>query len=133
MAYCTKKVSAVFILQQNDRFLFLKRTDKFNGWYLLPGGHVDEGERVLEAGVRELKEELGVVVHPQDLQFILLKPSKDYINIFFRVKKWHGIPQNIEKEKHADMAWLELSHPNIYPEVVNELKNIINGISYLEQ
>ncbi|MBO7258325.1 MAG: NUDIX domain-containing protein [Alphaproteobacteria bacterium] len=133
MTYCTKKVSAVFVLEQDGKFLFLKRTDNFKGWYLLPGGHVDEGERVIDAAVRELKEELGIIVQQQDLQFVMVKPDKKYINFFFRVLKWQGVPHNMEPEKHADMAWLDLNHPEIYPEVITELKTILNDNYYLEQ
>lgn len=133
MTYCTKKVSAVFVLEQNGKFLFLKRTDDFKGFYLLPGGHVDEGERVIDAAVRELKEELGIIVQQQDLQFVMVKPDKKYINFFFRVLRWQEVPKNMEPEKHADMAWLDLNHPEIYPEVVTELKTILNDNYYLEQ
>ena len=133
MTYCTKKVSAVFVLEQNEKFLFLKRTDDFKGFYLLPGGHVDEGERVIDAAVRELKEELGIIVQQQDLQFVMVKPDKKYINFFFRVLKWQGIPKNMEPEKHDDMAWLDLAHSEIYPEVITELKTILNDNYYLEQ
>ncbi len=128
-----KKISAVFVLEHDGKFLFLKRTDNFSGFYLLPGGHVDEGERVLEAAVRELKEELSIVVQEKDLQFVMVKPDKKYINIFFRVLKWQGMPQNMEPEKHADMAWLTLTHPEIYPDVVMELETIKAGCAYLEQ
>ncbi|MBR5129852.1 MAG: NUDIX domain-containing protein [Alphaproteobacteria bacterium] len=111
----------------------MKRTDIFNGYYLLPGGHVDEGERVIDAAIRELKEELGITVIAQDLQFIMVKPDEKYINFFFRVLKWQGIPHNMEPEKHADIAWLDLSHSEIYPDVIEELKTIQSGICYLEK
>ena len=133
MTYCIKKVSAVFVLEQDGKFLFLKRTDVFNGYYLLPGGHVDEGERVIDAALRELKEELGITVKANDLKFVMVKPDKKYVNFFFRVLKWQGMLRNMEPEKHADMAWLDLSHFEIYPEVVEELKAILSGDSYLEK
>lgn len=133
MTYCTKKVSAVFVLEQDNKFLFLKRTDGFKGWYLLPGGHVDEGERVIEAAIRELNEELGIIVQANDLQFVMVKPDEKYINFFFRVLKWQGTPKNMEPEKHADMAWLDLAHPKIYPDVITELTTIMSGQYYLEK
>lgn len=133
MTYCTKKISAVFVLEQDGKFLFLKRTDNFKGWYLLPGGHVDEGERVIDAAVRELNEELGIIVKPNNLQFVMVKPDNKYINFFFRVLDWEGIPQNMEPEKHGDMAWLDINHPEIYPEVVEELQTIKMGLFYLEK
>lgn len=133
MTYCTKKISAVFVFEKNEKFLFLKRTDAFRGWYLLPGGHVDEGEQIVEAGVRELKEELGLIVHPSDLEFVMVKPDRKYINFFFRVRRWNGEPKNMEPQKHANMAWLDLSDSEIYPDVVEELKTIKIGQFYMEK
>lgn len=132
MTYCIKKVSAVFILENDSKFLFLKRNDKFKGYYLLPGGHIEDNETVLNGAIRELKEELGITVQPQQLQFALLKPTADYMTVFFRVLKYEGDLQNMEPEKHPDMAWLDLSSPEIFPQVVQELKAIQNNIFYLE-
>ena len=89
MAYEVKKVSVVCVIEKDGKYLFLKRsnTGKGDGFYMLPGGHVDAGESVLHAAVRELKEELGIDVKESDLEFKLVEPIKTYITFFFRVKK----------------------------------------------
>ena len=57
----------VFIFNQQDKLLLL-RSHKWPGVYVVPGGHVELGERLEEAAVREAKEETGLDIH--DLEFI---------------------------------------------------------------
>lgn len=40
---------------------------RWDGYIGFPGGHVDEGESLTEAAVRELKEEINLDVHEDDL------------------------------------------------------------------
>lgn len=37
------------------------------GTYSIPKGHVEEGEDLLEAAIRETREEVGVTIHPDDI------------------------------------------------------------------
>lgn len=57
----------VFIFNQNDELLLLK-SHKWPDKYVVPGGHVELGERIEQAVVREAKEETGLDVY--DLKFI---------------------------------------------------------------
>lgn len=133
MAYEVKKVSVVCVIEKDGKYLFLKRsnTGKGDGFYMLPGGHVDAGESVLHAAVRELKEELGIDVKESDLEFKLVEPIKTYITFFFRVKKFDGILQNMEPEKHGEMVFLDPNSEGIHPCSKKELELIKNGISFL--
>ena len=134
MEHETKKIAVVFLFENDGKYLCLKRghTGACDGFYMLPGGHVDEGEGVLDAAVREIKEELNVIVKKQDLKFVLTEPSKTFVHFFFRVEKYAGILQNNEPEKHDDMAFLSLDHPEILPIVKQEIEDIQNGILFRE-
>ena len=55
------------------RFLLVRRAD--NGQWVLPGGGVDSGERVVEAVVREVEEETGIHVKPVNLIGIYSNPD----------------------------------------------------------
>ncbi len=57
----------VFIFDPQGKLLLLE-SHKWPGKYVVPGGHVELGERIEEAAIREAKEETGLDVY--DLEFI---------------------------------------------------------------
>jgi nucleoside triphosphatase len=57
----------VFIFNQQGEVLLLQ-SHKWPGAFVVPGGHVELGERIEEAAVREAKEETGLDIY--DLEFI---------------------------------------------------------------
>ena len=57
----------VFIFNPAGELLLLQ-SHKWPGKYVVPGGHVELGEHIEEAAVREAKEETGLDIH--DLEFI---------------------------------------------------------------
>ncbi len=61
------------LFDSQGRILLIRRAD--NGWWALPGGGVEPGERVVEAVVRELEEEIGVHVRPVNLFGIYSDPN----------------------------------------------------------
>jgi nucleoside triphosphatase len=48
--------------------IFLMRSHKWRGQYCIPGGHIEVGETIEQAVVREVKEETGLDVY--DLEFV---------------------------------------------------------------
>ena len=134
MVYELKKISVIFVFRKADKFLFVKRenTGKCDGYYMLPGGHVDEDETVLNACVRELKEELDIHVNTSDLRFCLVEPTKTHIHLFFEVLSYEGKIKNNEPHKHSSVDFLNLDNPEIYPTVVDELNAITKGCSFIE-
>lgn len=57
----------VFIFNASGEVLLLK-SHKWPGKYVVPGGHVELGERLEEAAIREAKEETGLDIY--DLKFV---------------------------------------------------------------
>lgn len=59
--------TGIFIFNQAGELLLLK-SHKWINKYVVPGGHVELGERIQDAAIREAKEETGLDVY--DLEFI---------------------------------------------------------------
>jgi nucleoside triphosphatase len=57
----------VFIFNQQGELLLLQ-SHKWPGAYVVPGGHVELGERLEETAIREAREETGLDIY--DLEFI---------------------------------------------------------------
>lgn len=56
------KLGAIAVVQHNGQFLMVKRKKEPNAnTWGFPGGHVELGETALDAAVRELAEETGVI------------------------------------------------------------------------
>jgi len=66
------------IILKNNKILLVKRIPyPFSGFWSLPGGHVEYGERVETAMKREMKEELGITVKIKKLIGIYSDPKRD--------------------------------------------------------
>lgn len=97
-------------------------------------GHLEEGESLSMAVVREAKEELGIDIQEKDLKLVsVLHPWREgYINVFFSTQRFEGIPQIIEKEKCDDLRWFDIN--NLPDNTIEKIKHVIkcmkNGIIY---
>src|SRR5690349_25136445 len=66
-----RRAVRVLVVDEADRMLLFLDSDlgldPVTHWWVTPGGGVDPGESDLEAGVRELREETGLLVPASDL------------------------------------------------------------------
>lgn len=61
MTGCPEPVTGALVLN-DDEELFLMRSPKWGGLWIVPGGHIERGETMRECVVREVKEETGLDV-----------------------------------------------------------------------
>ena len=113
-----KVIPAVLVAAIKDGEVLLARRHKtsyMDGWYGLPGGHLEPGESIQEGAARELLEELNVVARPADMELFHVyqnnqpNTNRQYIGFIFRVQKWSGTPMSME-EKVKDVQLFKLSN-----------------------
>lgn len=54
------EVTCACLVRNSDKKLLLIQSPKWSGMWVLPGGHVDPGEKITEAAKRETREETGL-------------------------------------------------------------------------
>lgn len=75
-------VTGALILNENDE-IFLMKSPKWENQWLVPGGHVEKGEKIEDCVKREVKEEVGLEVEDVDFVTVL-----------------EGMPESFERDTH---------------------------------
>ena len=93
-------------------FLVVARTREGREW-CPPGGKLEHGETAKEAAIRELREETGVVVFPEELHFVASLPhvgktSGDVAVFFCEYRETLGVPHAAEGCPVAWQTWEEI-------------------------
>nr|WP_255669109.1 NUDIX domain-containing protein [Aeromicrobium duanguangcaii] len=110
--------AAYVILRRGDEVLLQLRagTGYRDGHWAVLAGHVDPGESVHEAAVREAYEEAGVTIDPADLRPLTAihrferggPQVEQRLDAFFEVTGWTGEAGLQEADKAAEMRWFRL-------------------------
>jgi len=124
---------------RDQQILLLRRfnTGYQDGKYSVVAGHLDAGETVIQAAIREAGEEAGVRLQPEDLRVahVMNRKSEDErIDFFIEVRKWEGEIVNAEPEKCDALAWFPLDSlpENMIPYVRAALQRCQQGQYYSE-
>ncbi len=123
----------------DNQVLLLRRfnTGYEDGNYSVVAGHVDLGETVTQAAIREASEEVGVILKPQDIQVghtMNRRSDDERIDFFAVVKSWKGEITNNEPEKCDELSWFSTDSlpSNIISYVKYAIENYQNGLYYSE-
>ncbi len=110
--------AAYVVLRRGDQVLMLLRanTGYMDGYWAVPAGHVEKGESVLAAAIREVREEVGVEIDAADLVPISAMhrtggtgdPIDERVDFFFTASKWTGEPHLMEPGKADGLDWFSL-------------------------
>jgi ADP-ribose pyrophosphatase YjhB (NUDIX family) len=84
------------------------------GCWSLPGGKVDFLERVADAVVREIREEVGVAIALERMLGLVEMVGLDdqhWVSPIYLARLVEGEPQICEPTKHTFVAWFSLDEP----------------------
>jgi len=125
--------SVTSIVTDGEKVLLLKRGSTapwMPNKYCFPGGKIEYGETILEAGLRELKEETGIS-YPESVV--------EYINVNFRsnytkkvlLLKYQDLPEVKLNWEHSDYEWAYIEdvfeRNDLVPSVKPTLREFFNG------
>lgn len=132
--------SAYLLLIREGKILLLRRanTGFMDGMYGLPAGHLEGGETAREGGAREAHEEIGINIHPADMEVVHVMHRKaaqdERFDIFMMARAHEGEVQNKEPEKCDDLSWfpLEALPENTIDYIRVALRHVQSGTCYSE-
>lgn len=134
--------SYLFLLQDN-KILLLRRfnTGYEDGNYSVPAGHVDEEEAVLDALIREVKEEIDIDINKTNIELSNVmhrrasETNDERLDFFFVCDNWGGKVKNMEPHKCDDLNWFNINQlpDNIIPYIQDAISNHIKKIIYSEK
>ena len=113
--------SIYLIIKNNEGKILLQRrqgTKLWPGFLALPAGHVDEGENVYDAAIREAIEELSITITKQDIvdSFVVNRRNKSlspYFDVYFEISSYEGKIKINEPEKCSELKWVDINNlPN---------------------
>lgn len=131
-------VGGIFIQDNKVLFVFRENTGKNDNLYGLIGGLVKENESVKEGLIREIDEEVGVKVNPQDMRLVHCISSRENgietVGCYFLIEKWIGTPFNKASHKHNHVKWFDLKNlpQNLIPRNRQAVELMEKGITYSE-
>ena len=111
------RIAVYVALLDGERIFLLRRanTGYRDGEWAMPAGHVESAETPAEAASRELLEEAGVRVAPENLEcaHALYRlygdgDAKAYVDYLFLCRAWTGTPENAEPAKADACGWFVL-------------------------
>lgn len=120
----TAEASAVVIRHGEMPNLILHGKRKDSGKWIVPGGHVHAGEDIKEAAVRETKEETGLELSPDDLEYVGKKHYGDQedkqltVHLFLCKKTCDNKKMDHTGDKDQEFSELKfidpLNHDDLY-------------------
>lgn len=110
--YQNKIIVGVLLIQEN-KVLVERRahTGWEDGKYGLIAGHLEKGETLKEAMLREAKEELAIQLQEEQLEFVTCMhfSQEEYINVYFSTTYYEGIPEIREPHKCDEIKWIPIN------------------------
>jgi len=126
---------AVYLILERDRKILLllrQNVSYMSGFWGMPAGHVEQGELITDAMIRETEEEVGIKIRREDLRLVhtMFRAKHDEtgerVDFFFTADTWEGEPKNCEPDKCAEVKWFskDALPKNVVPNQLQAFKSI---------
>lgn len=122
------ELTVLCLVHSEDAYLLQDRVKEDWKGYALPGGHIENGESIVHAVVREMKEETGLTILNPKLCGVKQFPIEDgrYIVFLFKADKYKG---KLTSSSEGNMHWVrreELSNVNLVDDFYEILQVILD-------
>lgn len=94
---------------ENGKLVLQYRSPEKNNWsgYAFPGGHIEEGESLVESVIREIKEETGLTISNPQLAAVKnwqLEDGTRYIVFCYKATEFTG---QLRSSEEGEVSWVE--------------------------
>ena len=110
----TVELTVLCLIRRGDEYLLQDRVKKDWRGFTLPGGHVEPGESIVDAVVREMWEETGLTVEHPKLCGVKQFPIDGgrYLVFFFKTDIYEG---ELSSSEEGKVEWISRKDlPNIH-------------------
>ena len=99
------ELTVLCLIHKDNRYLLQDRIKKDWKGFTLPGGHIEKNESIVNAVIREMKEETGLTIHNPKLCGVKQFPIDNgrYIVFLFHADEFEG---EIISSQEGAMHWI---------------------------
>lgn len=101
----TVELTVLCLIRRDGKYLLQDRVKEDWKGFTMPGGHVEAGESIVEAVIREVREETGLTVRNPRLCGVKQFPIEEgrYIVFLFRAEEFDG---ELTSSEEGQMRWV---------------------------